>query len=358
MGLLSPTLSQVSVLATSSVERVALGVGWVNVEPYPNVFDTNVLAQLRNAISFVQSKGMQVSLDLGLHYPPSWVFSLSGQTRFINQYGDVWHGAASEDVPNAVFNPAVRAAEVDYIAHVADAINPSTVASVRVGGLLSGELRYPINNYNGHTMSLWMYDPAAQAKAPYAGWRPGSGTTTVARASLAYYFGSLTAYETWLMKTVNANFPDVDQQIMFPSWGLRPGVVDSAVAAGLHNTTGAEINGAISEGLEWVSQVKAITTAGVNGTVYCTWVDAPSQGSTVQQVPPVQYLASLAAAYGLPVAGENTGGGGKAALNLTMQRATANHLTGVMYMSGNLIDNGSAGISLAELKAGALAFTG
>lgn len=360
VGLIAPSASQLSALKGSSLTRVVLGLGWANAEPRNGVFDANVFGYLSSAIHQAHLNGLDVVLDLGLQYPPSWVFSLPGQTRFVNQYGDIWHGVQSEDVPNAVFNTSVRAAEANYLAHLAAALDPHSVASIRVGGLMSGELRYPSAKYNGHTLSLWMYDAAAQHTAPYPGWKPGSGTpgseaTTEANASLSYYFNKLTSYQTWLMKTVNKNFPDVDQQILLPSWGLRPGLVDKAVTAGLHNTTTAEVNGLISEGLDWPNQVKAITTSGIRGTIYTTWLDAPTQGTTVQQVPPVAYLATLAAAYRLPLAGENTGGGGSAALNLSLQRARQFGLSSVMYMSGTLISQGTAGISLDQLKAAAAA---
>jgi hypothetical protein len=63
----------------------------------------------------------------------------------------------------------------------------------------------------------------------------------------------------------------------------------------------------------------------------------------------VDYLASLAELYGLPVAGENTGQGGAAALSLALSRVNADHLVGMMYMCGPFIANGSAGITIQNL---------
>jgi hypothetical protein len=349
VGLIAPSADQARAVAGTAVDHIVIGVGWDAVEPSQGVFDSGTIDGLRAWITNANAIGLKVVLDLGLHYTPSWVFALPGQTRFVNQYGDVWHGRSSEDVANGVFDPAVRAAETDYITHLSAALGPVTLASVRIGGLLSGELRYPDAAYNGHTSSLWMYDPAAQASAPYPGWTPGTGTSTQASASLDYYFGALTKYETWMMRTVDSAFPGVDQQVMFPSWGIRPGMVDSAVASGMQGGTVAEANGMIGAGLDWADQVAAAAATGLHATVYSTWVDAPSQGTTVQQMPPIAYLAQLAAQYNLPVAGENTGGGGQAALDLTLQRAQQYHLAGVMYMSGVLIDQGVAGITLNQL---------
>jgi hypothetical protein len=127
-------------------------------------------------------------------------------------------------------------------------------------------------------------------------------------------------------------------------------MTEAAIRAGMSGTTNAEVNGMISSGLDWPSQVAAIARSGVVATVYSTWLDAPTQANTVQGEAPIAYLAELAARYGLPVAGENTGGGGPAALALSLQRRDAYGLTGVMYMSGNQIASGTAHLSLDELQ--------
>ena len=349
VGLLAPSDNQAQALVGSKVTRVGISSGWDQVEPSKDVYNTSLLTALASRIQAMHNAGFQVVLDLGLQYTPSWVFSLPGQTRFVDQYGDAWHGAQSEDVANAVFNEAVRSAQADYIAHLAAAVGTANISAVRVGGLLSGELRYPDSSYNGHSDLIWAYDSAAQAKAPYPGWKPGSGTATQIRASLTYYFAGLTGYESWLMSQVGSGFPGVNQQVMLPGWGLRPGMVDDAVSTGMRNNSVAEVNGMISSGLDWANQVKAIKDSGLPATVYTTWLDAPAQSSTVQGISPVDYLSSLATQYGLPLAGENTGGGGTSALATCVDRAKADHLTSFMYMAGGLIDSGQAGISLSDL---------
>ena len=349
VGLLAPTDAQASALQGSTVTRVTVSAGWDQLEPSNGSYNTTLLAALAARIQSLRNAGFQVVLDLGLQYPPSWVFALPGQTRFVDQYGDTWQAGLSEDVPNAVFNQAVRAAEADYLTHLGAALGTANLAAIRVGGLLSGELRYPNASYAGHSDLIWDYDDAAQANAPYPGWRPGSGTATQIRASLDYYFASLTNYESWLMSSVGAAFSGVDQQVMLPGWGLRPGMVDDAVSTGMQNRSLAEVNGLISSGLDWADQVAAIRDSGQAATVYTTWLDAPAQSSTIQGVAPVDYLATLAGKYGLPLAGENTGGGGTSALATCVSRARADHLTSFMYMAGDLIADGRAGITLDDL---------
>lgn len=350
VGLLAPTDAQFDGLAGSAVTRVMVSAGWNSLEPLPGVFNPFLLDQLRRRVADAAARGFEVVVDPGLQYPPSWVFSLPGQTRFVDQYGDAWHGGLSADVANAVANPAVRAAQGTYLATLGSALRGAPVAALRAGGLISGELQYPPNTYAGHTDALWFFDPAMQATAPVPGWRPGTGSAADARASLQRYFDALTGYAAWQLRALGAAFPGADLQLMMPSWGLRPGMVDAAVATGLAGRSVAETNGMVANGLDWVGQARAAAATGLPVTLYCTWVDAPSQGTTVQQIPPVAYLAQLGAQNGLPVAGENTGRGGLAALDTTLQRLRSYHLSGVMYMSGDLIANGQAGISLAALR--------
>lgn len=349
VGLIAPTSAQLNAISGSKISRVTVSAAWDLIEPSHNVYSTTAGNVLAAEIGSLRSRGLQVVLDLGLQYPPAWVFALPGPTRFVDQFGDQWHGTTSEDSPNLVFNNNVRLAAAAYIAHVAAVVGVGNVASIRVGGLLSGELRYPPNVYNGHSDLIWDYDTVAQFYAPVKGWKPGLGTATQTTSALTYYYNSLAGFETWLMRTVAAHFPTVNQQVMFPSWGIRPGQTQAAATSGMKNQTLAEKNGTISAGLDWPTQVKAMATTGLNATVYTTWLDAPSQGTSVTQVPPVDYLASLAATYGLPVAGENTGRGGATALAESMDRVQKDHLVGMMYMCGPFIVDGTAGITIQNL---------
>jgi hypothetical protein len=355
IGLIAPTSQQTTSLAHTSVTRMTLSAAWDRLEPSPGVFNPAATNALRTELSTLQHAGYQVILDLGLQYPPAWVFALPGSTRFVNQFGDSWHGVLSTDVPNSVFNQYVRAAEASYIHHLGSILGSSNISSIRVGGLLSGELRYPPSSYMGHKNLIWDYDSAAKTRAPFPSWRPGAGTAAQASASLQYYFNSLTNYEIWLMSRVDSAFPAVNQEMMFPSWGLRPGMTQAAISAGMHGTTNAEVNGMISAGLDWPSQVRAMALSGLSVTIYCTWLDAPSQGTSLAQIPPIAYLSTLATKYGLPLAGENTGGGGSSALSVSFARFTAYHLVGLMYMSGDMIATARAGTTLGALKSKATA---
>src|SRR5581483_5044840 len=228
-----------------------------------------------------------------------------------NQYGDVWHGGLSEDVPNAVFDPAVRDAEAAYIARVAADFGDAFWA-IRAGGLLQDELRYPPAGDNGHANSYWAFDAAAQASA-----------------FLDYYLNSLTGFQTWLVGTYRAHFRSAWLQLLKPSWGLRPGDAAAAVARNLDGSTNPAGWGTLAMGLDWQGQVNAISDPHV--MLYSSWMERGDDGSTPTTMAPAHYLATLGAARGIPTAGENADAGDGAGMMATIvQRARAWGLAGLM----------------------------
>jgi hypothetical protein len=281
-------------------------------------------------------------LDVGLQYPPGWVFNLDGNTRFVNQYGDAWHGPLSEDVPNAVFDGSVRNAEAAYIARVAADFGDNFYA-VRAGGLLQNELRYPPNSANGHGNSYWAFDGNAQAHSPVAGWRPGQAGPAQAQAFIDYYLNSLTEFQNWLVATYRSHFPSAWMQLLKPSWGLRPGDVEQAVARNLDGSTNAAGWGTLSMGLDWQRQVNALSDRHVQ--LYCSWMERGDDGGTPNTMAPGHYLATLGAARGLRTAGENADpNAGGAMMTTVVQRARAWGLVGLMWLHENSLYSSSASL--------------
>lgn len=186
-GILAAPASMTSAaLHQNGVRRVSVNLGWNLYQPTGSgAADSTYVAAVRGQLAGYRAAGFDVVLDLGLQYPPAWVFTLPGQTRFVDQDGAVWHGRSSEDVPNAVFNPAVRAAQASYVRTVAADLGAQSFAAVRLGGLLSGELRYPpASTAAGTGSSLWAYDPRPRRVHPSrAGVRAPAPRPTRRRSS-------------------------------------------------------------------------------------------------------------------------------------------------------------------------------
>jgi hypothetical protein len=355
-GVLQAQPQDYATFAHAGVRRMTLELGWDAYEPTAGTVDTAYVHVEQAKVAALDALGIQVVLDPGFQYPPSWVFALPGQPRFVDQYGDVWHGPTGSDAANGVFDPAVRAAEAAYIQQIRADFGARAFTAIRIGGLLSGELRYPDGHVDGRTDALWDYDSTAQAAAPVRGWRPGAGGTTAqATASLGYYDASITGYESFLLNRFAVAFPAAQLQVLFPGWGIRPGQTAAAIAGGLSGTTPAEQGDSIAAGLDYAQQVAALSRYGARGVGYCTWVDAPSGGNSTAYEPPVVYLAALAKQFGVGIAGENTGDDTPAALQLTVSRMLQLRLQGVMWMSAPQLLSGS-GVTVADL-ANAIAAT-
>jgi hypothetical protein len=309
------------------VGSVVVSAHWSAFAPRQGAINQHYVAQLRAEIQRYAAAGMRIILGPGLGYVPSWVFGLNASTRFVDQYGNVWYGGAGENVPDPVWDPAVRQAQHTFLAELGASLSGLPISAVRAGGLLNGELRYPpATSHN----SYWAFDRDAQAQSPVPGWRPGDPGKAQATAFVNWYLGSLTVYQNALVTATKQAFPAANVMVLYPAWGIRPGQIEQAVNGDLDGSSPAELNGALSEGLDWASQVASLP---VGTTVYTTDLGAPDQGPGVTGEAPVFYLASLAAPRKLPLAGENAGLDTAVTLDRCVQRARQLGLTDMLWMN-------------------------
>ena len=346
LGVLNVSGSYYSQEKAAGVGSVTVNVGWQNAEPQSGVFDSTYLAQVASQIAAARAQGLSVILDPGFQYAPSWVFTLPGQTRFVDQYGDAFGGTADSgnNVPNGVTNLAVRAAEAAYLQGLASALPAGSLSYVRAGGGPYGELRYPDPRYNGHSNLWWAYDAQAQAASPVPGWVPGTGTATQAASFLSAYNRNLADYGAWLAATTQAAFK-TKVLLLLPSWGERPGVAGEEAQSLL--TLGYD---EFNYGTDWAGQLAAITDK-ANTVAYTTYLDGQAYDGTVTGEAPVAYLASLAAANGMALGGENTGNGTIATLDQMAALAKTYALTIVNWMDEASLAAASAGTPSTSLTA-------
>jgi hypothetical protein len=276
-------------------------------------------------------------LDIGLQTPPAWVFGLDASTRFVNQYGDVWHGDLANDVADAVFDITVRRAQANYIGEISAALAGEQFSAIRVGGLLLGELHFPSADYAGHQNSFWAFSSHALAASPVPNYRPGAGNLADSQRFLAWYLGSLNEYGNWLTQTYRQDFGSGPElQILLPSWGIRAGEIAAAERGLLTGRSTGERHTTINQGLDWVELLPKL--AKIGGVVaYSTWLDAPDNGPGPQDISPIRYLRALTTPLGMSIAGENTGFGSAAAMALCLQRAKSLGLISMMWMYGALL---------------------
>jgi hypothetical protein len=283
----------------------------------------------------MKALGYLMQLDLGLQYPPAWMFNApDGQPaqperRFANQFGQAFTTTASgKNTPNAVFSQAVRDDMAEYIAAVFARLGTDW-HSVRTGGGKYGETNYPENGYTDaagtHVNSYWAFDIAAQSGArlaggvsvcPVPGWKPGDASPNgEASRFVEWYLDSITNYHAWQIGRVRASGFTGLVLALYGSSIVRPGDIAAAVAV---NLNGASPRWAeIAEGKDFRRMIHRDTDPGI--VVHCTWVDAKNfndVSTNPANWTPVHFLRycvdthplnTPAGAFVLRMWGENTG---------------------------------------------------
>ncbi len=340
VGTLMTNPAQADADARAGLSMAMLQVAWSQAQPVQGGgLSASYLAQVERVYRTFRAAGLQVTLDPGLQYPPNWVFHLGGaSTRFVDQYGDTWAGGSGENVPDAVFDPAVQTAEANYLGLLAKALGADSFAAVRAGGLLDGELHLPPMDYAGHDDDWWAYGPGSLPERPAFSYRPGiSPANRVAAASfLAAYLRAVGTYQDFIVESTARDF-SASVEVLYPSFGVRPGDEQAATASGLDGVSPRAdelVMGAVPAVLvpRIPAERRSVGTRDVI-VAYTTWLDGPGPGTTPQAESPIAYLASIAQPLDIPLAGENTAGDAdnRAALQLCATRARDYHLLGFMW---------------------------
>lgn len=160
---------------------------WKKYEPQEGVYDQSYINHMKQILTNLNNQGWYIQMIPGYHYVPEWVFNNYPDVYFVNQYGEKYSPnpvtQADFRVINAPFNPQARELIAGYIQRIFQDFDQGNPAlhfnSVRVGGGVQGEMRYPPETWNGHTNAYWAFDSYAQNPAvsgilsSVQGWRPG-----------------------------------------------------------------------------------------------------------------------------------------------------------------------------------------
>jgi hypothetical protein len=293
---------------------VLVEMGWDQAEPVRGQFDERYLDRIADRVGRLRSMGYTISFNTGVHEAPAWLLKLPG-ARYVDQ-----HGAAYTDSnePNLVFGTAYRYLATRYLKKVFARLG-GDFSIVRVGGGHWGELTYPfkVDPATGRLRNLYYaFDVNAKKSNPAPSWRPGQPSTRgQAGKFLNWYLNSLAAYQNWQITALRqAGFAGT-AAVLYPSYGMRAGDFDRAVATNLGGTSSAEINGEVQRGYDAARQIAALKDRAV--TVYGTWAE---------QADTVAYLAGLARAKGLRAMAETSHVCLPEQLPVVMAQARANDL--------------------------------
>lgn len=325
LGILQQTPEHLKQNREAGAEMLVVELGWNRAEPKPDSFDADYFQEIRERMVQYRKHGFLLVLDFGFQYPPDWIFDLP-HSRYVNQYGESFRSEETGvEIPNAVFNQAVRDQQKQYAERVFQELG-TDFHLIRLGWTKYGEIAYPTHTFQGKENCYWGFDEVATGKAPgrppgvppspAGDWKPGESSPEHRNAEkfINWYLNALLDYQNWQIQTVRS-CTQTPLAVLYPSWGLRPGDAAKAVEKDLNGSTPRESTGELQRGLDFQRLVSGIRDDNV--IVYCTWLDSnPEYSQDDASDPagwsPARYLAELAATHRLrlQIWGENTGGGG------------------------------------------------
>ncbi|MEI7733537.1 MAG: hypothetical protein WCO56_28465 [Verrucomicrobiota bacterium] len=293
---------------------------WDRYELRPGEFSADYAAAQQRTLKRFKDLGFQVTLALGIHYPPRWL-KQEPNAKFVNQHGD-----HSRDL-NFVFNQQMRQHAERYLARIQADLGFDNFWAVRLTSGGNGEVLYPEGG------SYWAFDVNAQngpalpptlPRCPYPGWKPGQPGLAAAqvRQWADWYVRCLALSVAWQQSVLDKLGFTGWYQILTPGSGVRPSAYDDVIRKNLPD-------GLLGVGAAWQKLYEFLPDKR-RAVVYISSVADRSGHDDLPQPEDVQVPLSdpsankwsatrwqvrLARAYGLPVGGENPGYNQPASLN-------------------------------------------
>lgn len=295
----------------------------------------DVLKEIEQA----HAAGLHVYLELDLQYPPAWV--KESVPSYVDQSGTVFTSEVpGQDVRDWVWSQVGREAVASFVSEAMRALAPalSAVTAVRVGGGMYGEMQYP---NDGSTVdgepSFWGYDLPAQSGAglaegeqstPLPGYVYGQGSAAQDASWASWYERSLGGFVHWYITLLRADGWSGPVYVLEPSYGQRQNWSPRSFA----------YEQQVAIGTDYAVQLDSYDTL-ANVWPWSTWADDAEPyyhpGDLVESdMAAWRELLVLAQQRGLAghIMGENTGGGGTAAIERLTGGAMRAGYRGIFYL--------------------------
>ena len=320
-GTLDTQASTAGIESQAGVTMAMLELNWASFEPRPGEVSASYLATMRSCLRAYQAAGQRVTLGLGLHYPPSWVFSLPGSS-YVDQNGDVSTEA------DFVFSQAVRSAAASYLSLVAAALPLADFWAIRLTSGGDGEMLYPPGG------TYWAFGApaltgtglaAGMTPNPFPNWRPGQPGLRPAQIDrwVNWYVGGLANVTTWQMKTLSRLGFTGYYQTVTPGSGTRPGELAQDEQQNLSDTETTPVGavwdryygmlGAAANVMAYVSSVA--DRSGDDDCGQATDTLMPLTSDEMDSWSATRWITRIARSRGLAIGGENPGYGLPDSLN-------------------------------------------
>jgi hypothetical protein len=320
-GTLRTQARTAAVEARAGVTMAMQELNWGEFEPRPGVVDSGYAGAMTSRLGAYRDAGMRVTLGLGMHYTPPWVFGLADST-YTDSDGNV-SGEA-----NLVYSQAVRLAAARYLSMVAGWLPLTEFWAIRLTSGGNCEMLYPDGG------RYWAFGRAAltgdglasgMAANPFPDWRPGRPGLSPAQIGqwVDWYVGGLADVTCWQMEQLAGLGFTGYYQTLTPGSGTRPGELAWLVRGNLppNDTTGV---GAVWDRYYAMLPESANVMAYVSSVADTSGADdvtEPSDGAIPLTSPAMdrwsatRWITRVAREHGLAVGGENPGYGIPASLN-------------------------------------------
>jgi hypothetical protein len=332
-GTLATQADTAAIEVQAGVTMAMFELSWASFEPRPGVVSASYLATTKSYLRAYQAAGQRVTLGLGLHYPPSWIFSRPDST-YVDQ-----NGAASTEA-DFVFGQAVRSAAAAYLSLVAANLPLTDFWAIRLTSGGDGEMLYPPGG------TYWAFNQAAltgtglalgMTPNPYPNWRPGRPGLAPAQIDrwVNWYVGGLANVTAWQMRTLSELGFTGYYQTVTPGSGTRPGELTEDEQQNLSDTETTGV-GAVwdryysmlpdkTNVMAYISSVA--DRSGGDDCGQPTDISVPLVSAEMDCWSATRWIARITRSCGLAVGGENPGYGLPDSLNFHYTNASA---TGMM----------------------------
>ncbi len=336
--------SQMRAWAASGGTAVVVPVVWALAQPLRGgevslTTAGNSGQDVLEEIEEAHQAGLHVYLELDLQYPPEWV--KQSVPSYVDQSGTAFSSEVpGQDVRDWVWSQAGRQAVAGFVSGAMHALAPaiSEVTGVRAGGGMFGEMQYPIDGsmVSGEP-SFWGYDLPAQSgvglaegeqRTPLPGYVYGHGSAAEDATWASWYERSLGEFVHWYITLLRADGWSGPVYVLEPSYGQRANWSPRSFA----------YEQQVAIGTDYAVQMDSYDTL-ADVWPWSTWADDaepyyhPGDG-VESDLSAWRELLVLAQQRGLAghIMGENTGGGGSAAIERLTSGAMRAGYRGIFYL--------------------------
>jgi len=299
----------------AGVKMAMFELNWSSFETSNGKFSASYVSYMKDQLAQLQAAGQKITLGLGSHIPPAWVFKLADAT-YVDQDGNVSTEA------DWVYSAAVRAAAQVYFAQIAKDFPLKDFWAIRITSGGDGEMLYPGDG------TYWAFNPSAltgtglpagMTKNPDPTWKPGTKGLTPAQLTtwVNWYIGGLDNVTNWQMTSLTGLGFTGYYETVTPGSGTSPDTLAQTEKANLSNdgTTGVGAvwnlyYAALPDKVNVIAYISSVADQS-GGNDSCTPADdtLPLTDTAMDNWSATRWISRIAVADSLLIGGENPGFG-------------------------------------------------